>query len=341
MVGSCFYLRQPPKNVQLHLLTPEPGTELLEQFRGSLAFDGFVSDCTFPTLEPDDSAIMADAPDIFMNNHYFLAELSRRRHVLVTTLYYVLYDLSPLVLCYLMDQFDGRLSALMDAFDHWAIPREVEIATAPALENFCADQLGADHPVTSLVRYMNALAAMSRPAGAGATNVTPATRQKARHRQPDAVALNPDAAILENIYDCTRLLSDLAHLHDARTATHGDESVDLVPMPAGARRRGAASLQLLSQQSESDWTSLTRRYLPLHMPVGDVKRGNFLVLPIRGSNEARNVPLSHDLTTLLRLFAMPRSLNDFQAVTWAAATSPLVKELLDLDALMPVEASAR
>ena len=43
LMATCFVRRKTPLNVQLHLLTPEPGTELLQQYRDSIAYDGHVS----------------------------------------------------------------------------------------------------------------------------------------------------------------------------------------------------------------------------------------------------------------------------------------------------------
>src|SRR5581483_6935924 len=103
MVGSCFHRSTPPHNVQVHLMAPEPGTRLLADFKDRLAFDGFVSDFTFPALEPDDSALVSASPDVFMNSHYFITELPRRRYITTITLYRQLYLLSPHVLSFLID----------------------------------------------------------------------------------------------------------------------------------------------------------------------------------------------------------------------------------------------
>jgi radical SAM superfamily enzyme YgiQ (UPF0313 family) len=212
MIGSCFYRRPPPGNVQLHLMTPEPGTELLSEFANRLAFDGFISDFTFPTLEPDDGTVIAAAPEVFMNNHYFEAELPRRRHVLVSSLYYVLYDLSPPVLCLLIDRFDGRLSALVDAFDAWALERGINGAcTRNDFVAFASARWGSSDAATSLVRYMAALASMSRPSRRHVVSPTGAS-----DKATDAWILNPEARMLHDIHDCGKLLEHLDDAHSRR-----------------------------------------------------------------------------------------------------------------------------
>ncbi len=57
--------------IQLHLLTPEPGTGLHALHRGSLAFDGHIGDFNFPALHPDDRALIAADPAVFMCHHYY------------------------------------------------------------------------------------------------------------------------------------------------------------------------------------------------------------------------------------------------------------------------------
>ncbi len=49
LMGTCFIpsRRRTALNVQLHLLTPEPGTDLLNEYRNSIRYDGHVSDFNF------------------------------------------------------------------------------------------------------------------------------------------------------------------------------------------------------------------------------------------------------------------------------------------------------
>src|SRR5215831_16953461 len=50
LMGRCFAQGE-ETTVQLHLLTPEPGTGLTQRLGSSVAYDGHISDFNFPTLE--------------------------------------------------------------------------------------------------------------------------------------------------------------------------------------------------------------------------------------------------------------------------------------------------
>ncbi|HEU5322898.1 MAG TPA: radical SAM protein, partial [Methylomirabilota bacterium] len=59
LAGRCVFRDPGEILVQLHLLTPEPGTQLLAERAGALEYDGHITDFNFPTLEPDDAEVMA------------------------------------------------------------------------------------------------------------------------------------------------------------------------------------------------------------------------------------------------------------------------------------------
>jgi B12 binding domain/Radical SAM superfamily len=328
MIGSCFYRSPAPANVQLHLMTPEPGTQLLQEFQDKLRFDGFISDFTFPTLEADDATTMAAAPDVFMNAYYFEGVLPRRRHIVVSTLYYVLYDLSPAVLSYLIDQFDGRLSALVDAFDHWALEHNIDRATGNHLVRFVREQFGKTHPVTSLVRYMVALAAMIRPTRRQAV---PAPKKRVVHRGADfRYVTNPDARLLKDIHDCPALLAQLASLQEAR---RGVESRGAGDSDRGSWRHGAASPQLLLRQAAQDFSLFSRRHDPIKLRSDSAPVGHFLVVPIPGTDEVRNVRVDTDIQPLLDVFRHPVTLSAFRQALQTKRTPPLVRELINIGVL--------
>ena len=114
LIGDCFKRDSAPLNVQLHLLTPEPGTQLLNQYRDKIAYDGHISDFNFPTLEADDDEVISGHAEIFINHHYFPAVLPRRRHVFITTAYQLIYGLGFPLLRYVLGRFKGRFSELME-----------------------------------------------------------------------------------------------------------------------------------------------------------------------------------------------------------------------------------
>lgn len=150
-------LHMPPHtdvNVQLHLLTPEPGTALMEQYGGRLQFDGHISDFNLPMLEEDDATLLARNPDLFGNHHFFPTVLPRERHVFVTSAWSALRGLGRDALRYLLMPYDGRLSHLVDELDAWRLQQEGPAAIdAAMITAFLAQRFGRTHHLVSLCRY--------------------------------------------------------------------------------------------------------------------------------------------------------------------------------------------
>jgi radical SAM superfamily enzyme YgiQ (UPF0313 family) len=202
LIGSAFYRCAETLMVQLHLLTPEPGTRLMEQYGGRLVYDGHVTDFNFPTLEPDDAAVMRDNAHLFRNHHYFPTPVPRRRHVVVTSVYHVLFKLGFPVLRRLLDHYDGRLSLLMDHIVGWAhADDERGPFDAAFLRRFMLAAWGPEHYLTSLVRYMLAAAALR-----------PDPREEASAPPPGdepLYVLSRRAAVVRDLHDCPTILDEI------------------------------------------------------------------------------------------------------------------------------------
>jgi radical SAM superfamily enzyme YgiQ (UPF0313 family) len=155
MVGHVFTRARGRMAVQLHLLTPEPGTELMAQYGDRLGFDGYVTDFNFPLLEPDDATLLSENPDLFGNHHYLPTVLPRDRHIFVTAAWDGLRTLSRGALSYLLRPYGGRLSLFLDAVDSWRQAQGCPPAPIDAafLTRYLAAVLGADHHVVSLCRF--------------------------------------------------------------------------------------------------------------------------------------------------------------------------------------------
>jgi radical SAM superfamily enzyme YgiQ (UPF0313 family) len=203
LVGDCFY-RDPSKiRVQLHLLTPEPGTRLMQEYGSALEYDGHITDFNFPTLEADDAEIMAGNPEVFMNHHYFPTEIPRPRHVFVTSMFAALYELGYPILRHMLSYYDGRFSLLMDdcyeRLEGRALGDPGEAATALATHLW-----GNEHYLTSVVRYLIAANHLSKAAS---------WREQMQDKVPREAPLEADlyrlserAALLRRIHDCKRIL---------------------------------------------------------------------------------------------------------------------------------------
>ena len=212
LIGHSFEKDGAPLNVQLHLLTPEPGTALLNKYGSTIKFDGHISDFNFPLLESDDGNLIAGNPNVFINHHYFPSVLSRDRHIFVTTSYQYLYALGFPLLRYILRRFAGKLSSLMDSMDTWRMRGQlVAVSDQDTIVHFFANAFGASHHITGLVRYMLAAAELRRKAiNASTPRATPVADISRDH------VLSERAAVLLRIPDCPRILQELVADRDAR-----------------------------------------------------------------------------------------------------------------------------
>ncbi len=85
-MDDCLRISPTTTSLQLHLLTPEPGTALYEQNRNELLYDGYISDFNFPPLAADEPEFLRDNPAIFMNHHFYKTRLPREMATGVTSI---------------------------------------------------------------------------------------------------------------------------------------------------------------------------------------------------------------------------------------------------------------
>ncbi len=186
---------------QLHLLTPEPGTQLMATYGDVLRFDGHVTDFNFPRLQSEDDVLIAADPVIFGNHHYFPTVLPRERHVFVTSIWTLLWIAGPVLLAYLLRSFDGRLSQFMnEAYEWYAGKRPTRWNVDEThLFAFLAARFGYQHHLISLFRYALAASAVLEARRFPAT----ASRARGHADQRDVVlGIAAKAAILRDIHDC-------------------------------------------------------------------------------------------------------------------------------------------
>jgi hypothetical protein len=112
-LDSCLRISPTTTTLQLHLLTPEPGTALYEQNKSQLLFDGFITDFNFPPLASDEPALLRGHPDIFMNHHFYAADLPREIAVGITSIFPHLCELGGSLLQSVMECLETTLSSLL------------------------------------------------------------------------------------------------------------------------------------------------------------------------------------------------------------------------------------
>jgi len=211
MIGDCFERDSAPLNVQLHLLTPEPGTELLEDNRHHIRYDGHISDFNFPSLESDDGDVIEQNPEVFINHHYFPAALSRQRHIFVTTIYQSLYSFGFPLLRYMLKFYRGRLSVLVETMHRWVEDGNWDGPYDGALiAQFFSARHGEAHHLTGLVRYMS-LASKLRSLTFENSLVCESNGESSG---ADAYQLSSWTRIARRVPDCPRILEHLIQRRD-------------------------------------------------------------------------------------------------------------------------------
>jgi radical SAM superfamily enzyme YgiQ (UPF0313 family) len=205
LIGGSFHRTSTPLNAQLHLLTPEPGTELLERYRSVIAYDGHISDFNFPPLERDDSAIMEDAPSVFINHHFFPSLLPRGRHVFVTTVYQALYGLGFHLLRHITDLYGGKLSVLLDKMDAWRKEAGLPCAVDQSfVRQYFQTMHGSGGYLSGLVEYMLQASELCRLA------LFEDTLNNEQEWNPDGCyRLSRRSALVQNVPDCPGMLKRL------------------------------------------------------------------------------------------------------------------------------------
>lgn len=225
-LGSCVDEGGDRLIAQLHLLTPEPGTKLLADYRQALAFDGYLTDFNFPALDPRDIEIVRANPATFVNQYYFESALPRRQHVQVASAFRSLILLGNRVVSHLAHLYGGRLSALVKdiiryvdssdaASDHMGITPDDVIA-------FAVRRWDRTHYVVSLARYLFEAHRLSERLISGETKraETWSRSQRAGYRLADNVSF------LSSIHDAPRILEALSAQTPSPFAGEADAWLD-------------------------------------------------------------------------------------------------------------------
>lgn len=211
---------------QLHLLAPEPGTAMIEQFRHALRVDDHVSEFSLPTLDDEDAGLVQSCPVLFPNHFYFTGVLARERNICVTSLWTVLHGLGVPLMRALLDQFDGRLSILANEVVSWAVVnRRAHLAlNPPTLLAFVETRFGATSALASVLRFHAArwrLQRLPQPEAGPAPAPAPSNA---------ALQLSEYAVLLEDIHDMSPLV-------------HSPDSAPLVLGAAADPRRDALMMR--------------------------------------------------------------------------------------------------
>jgi radical SAM superfamily enzyme YgiQ (UPF0313 family) len=194
------------KNVsQIHLLTPEPGTDLIARYSDKLLFDGHVSEFNFPMLRADDQRLLSQYPILFSNHHYFPTPIARKRNIFVTSAWIVLWETGRVIVGYMLRGFEGRLSRFMTEAWNWRrlSPRKSAKVGADDIEGFLQARFGRQNHLVSLFRYARALSDVGKRRTVCPSGTMPA----AVDPRDEPLRIKPGTILLRDIHNCVTLLN--------------------------------------------------------------------------------------------------------------------------------------
>jgi radical SAM superfamily enzyme YgiQ (UPF0313 family) len=224
VLGGCFRRNRELFSTQLHMLTPEPGTQLYSTYGHELQYDSYLTDFNASRLEPDDEGIIKANPDVFVTYHYYPTLLPRHRHIFVIDAYRMLRKAGHTVLTYAMGFYEGRFSGIVNHLWDWArnAGREHQTVDAKLVVDFFRDCYGAHH-LTSLFQYA-LLTEHSRLLGPARTRAEADAVELDPHQ---AYQLGPGAFLFEDLHDCAALIRQIE--------AQGSDSPPLNDSDAGPR----------------------------------------------------------------------------------------------------------
>jgi radical SAM superfamily enzyme YgiQ (UPF0313 family) len=212
LIGSCFRRPQDACIPQLHILLPEPGTPLFAQYRPALQYDGYSTKFNARLLHDSDRTEILRLPDLYSTYHYYPAAMPRFFYTFVVDAVDGLRVVGHEILSYTLKFFDGRMSALVDAFRCWVQARHGDAAvTTKLILAFFSARFGPRHHLTSLYRFgLSVNLPTNSPldqSGAEfkALNFNPRRRYR----------LNPRSHLFVDLHDCSRLLELIRRIPEA------------------------------------------------------------------------------------------------------------------------------
>jgi hypothetical protein len=215
-----LHCRRPGVNAsQLHVLTPEPGTDLMARYGDRLLFDPEPAGFNLPILVEEDALLVERMPHLFGNYHCFPCDVPRARLRLSAKLFELLSELTRAEMLFVTSACGGDIDGFISRFAAWHRARsgmgsELDLAE---IATFLVDELGPGHPAGSLVRYRAAGLAVAYPDW-GRVVVSEVSELDEHSR----LTLSSRAALLRRIHD----------------------SVPLYDLVAGIPEEGASDLEL-------------------------------------------------------------------------------------------------
>lgn len=209
LLGRCF---RPSCLPQLHMLAPEPGTPMFEEFGDKLEYDGYAGPYNAFLVGADDERLVNEHRDIFSTYHYYPAELPRAHYIFAVEAIDVLRRVGPVVLRYMLRVYDGQLSKLVFALRLWAGNNgRTDPPDAELVEDYISSTFGPRHHLTSLFRHaLWSTAAHRRQHPLNESPESPVAEFDPR----ESYQLGSHVSVLSDIHDCNLLIDRIGNAPD-------------------------------------------------------------------------------------------------------------------------------
>jgi radical SAM superfamily enzyme YgiQ (UPF0313 family) len=209
LMGNCFRRPQDACIPQLHILLPEPGTPLFAQHGRAMQYDGYGTKFNARLLADSDRAEILRFPDLYSTYYYYPAAMPRYSYTFAVDTVDALRVVGHEILSYTLKFFEGRLSALVEAFRSWVEAQRAGAEVDGALVlKFISARFGPQHHLTSLYRFGLSVNLLTN-AASGEPTVEWRTADfdpRKRYR------LNPRSHFFVDLHDCSRLLEQIRRL---------------------------------------------------------------------------------------------------------------------------------
>ena len=145
---------------QLHVLTPEPGTELMSRFGRELVFDPEPTGFNLPILTDEDRTLLERHPRLFGNYYCFPTRVPRATSRISSKLFEAFSELSRDQVRYIVSLKNGVCS-FVEGFVDWHVATD-PTTTAVGLDDlkrYLEFIVGSQHPAVSIVKLRAAMLA--------------------------------------------------------------------------------------------------------------------------------------------------------------------------------------
>lgn len=192
---------------QLHMLMPEPGTELYNQLGEQMQFDGHISDYNVGLFALSDEKLIKEHPSIFSTYYHYPTSIPRDNFTFAVDAFRELRKLGHTLLCYLLRYYEGSLSNLIIDFKNWAINTEGDnVVNTELILQYTTEKYGINHHVTSLVYYALGI---NRIAEQKAKNTLRSSSKRHLFSPDERYKLSPTAFLCDDMHNCTDLLAKI------------------------------------------------------------------------------------------------------------------------------------